>query len=208
MMALTGGTKEQLLRTYNVFQNKLDSSELAALNSLEHPNDILYSIGQKVAQNYKNAHIMQDDYSNMCDILNEWLNKQKEDYSNNGIDCDKINLWDNYIEELWKKLGEDKSRNHWCIRETTNYGCSVSTSTPVVTVSFTLLVTAITVFSIIYNFRTIKTWMYNKINRIKKIKDNLYNEDPEEILENSLQHETSFSENGRININYHTSETS
>ncbi|SBS90719.1 hypothetical protein POVCU2_0063130, partial [Plasmodium ovale curtisi] len=57
-------------------------------------------------------------------------------------------------------------------------------------------------------FRTIKTWMYNKINRIKKIKEHLYNEDPEETLENSLQYQTSFSENGRININYHTSETS
>lgn len=50
--------------------------------------------------------------------------------------------------------------------------------------------------------------MYNKINRIKKIKEHLYNEDPEETLENSLKYQTSFSENGRININYHTSETS
>ncbi|SBT02984.1 PIR Superfamily Protein [Plasmodium ovale curtisi] len=196
MNVLTGGTKLNLLRTYDEFKDKLDASELASLNSLKRPNDTLYFIGQKVAQNYKNAHIMQDKYSNMCDILNEWLNKQKEYYSNNGIDCDKINLWDNYIEDLWKKLGEDNDRNHWCIRETTNYGCSISTSTHVVTVSFTLL------------FRTIKTWMYNKINRIKKIKEHLYNEDPEETLENSLKYQTSFSENGRININYHTSETS
>ncbi|SBS89815.1 PIR Superfamily Protein [Plasmodium ovale curtisi] len=196
MQILTERLKTEILKTYDEYKGRLDESELASLNSLKRPNDTLYSIGQKLTQNYKNAHIMQETYSNICDILNEWLNKQKEDYTNNGIDCDKINLWDNYIEDLWKKLGEDNDRNHWCIRKTTNYGCSISTSTTVATVSFTLL------------FRTIKTWMYNKINRIKKIKEHLYNEDPEETLENSLQYQTSFSENGRININYHTSETS
>ncbi|SBS92379.1 PIR Superfamily Protein [Plasmodium ovale curtisi] len=196
MQILTEPLKTKLLKTYDEYKGTLEGSQFDTLNSLEQPNDTLYSIGQKLTQNYKNAHIMQETYSNICDILNEWLNKQKKYYSNNGIDCDKINLWDNYIEDLWKKLGEDNDRNHWCIRETTNYGCSISTSTHVVTVSFTLL------------FRTIKTWMYNKINRIKKIKEHLYNEDPEETLENSLKYQTSFSENGRININYHTSETS
>ncbi|SBT01324.1 PIR Superfamily Protein, partial [Plasmodium ovale curtisi] len=113
-------TKEQIFPKFDNPDFTNDQETLQFLNYLEKNDQELYEIGCSFEKAHKFAHF---SYTNgkpnyMCPFFNEWLNEKKKNYTSNGENCNKVQLWTEYIEKLWIQLVENEDNKNWCPRET------------------------------------------------------------------------------------------
>ncbi|SBS99607.1 PIR Superfamily Protein [Plasmodium ovale curtisi] len=115
------------------------------LNGLISENYELYKIACSLSENYKNAHLMQHKIPNICTFLNEWLNRKKNEHTDNGNNYKNNELWETHIEVLWINLEKDTERNYWCKRSFPS-----SSIANVLTTTFTVLAFIIIISLLIY----------------------------------------------------------
>ncbi|SBS94709.1 PIR Superfamily Protein [Plasmodium ovale curtisi] len=155
------------------------------LTGLKEQNDELYKIGCSLTENYKNAHIMQTNNPNICKLLNEWLNKKKNIHIKSEEDFENKKLWNDYIEKLWIELEKDNYRYYWCRR---NFPSSYIANA--LATSFTILYT------------TIRSWLDIFINKKITLKQNLYDDISNGLVETFSEYSDSQAPNNSINLSY------
>ncbi|SCO69111.1 VIR protein [Plasmodium vivax] len=181
--------KEQYFMKFDKGNSQSSSLVQDILDKLSTDDNNLQNLGRLLAQNFIDTYIECDmkNYNFPFDYLNEWINNKKHVYLTTGNDCSKIDLWDNYIEELWKKLEESRENCKRCTRATTKYICDNNTafrqsdqqiSTPSkssgTTICVSLLGAFTTVFIILYKFTPFRAWLCRQINKCKELKKSKY----------------------------------
>ncbi|SBT74178.1 hypothetical protein, conserved [Plasmodium ovale] len=182
-------TKEQIFPKFDNPDFTNDQETLQFLNYLEKNDQELYEIGCSFEKAHKFAHF---SYTNgkpnyMCPFFNEWLNEKKKNYTSNGENCNKVQLWTEYIEKLWIQLVENEDNKNWCPRETDMYKCSKSTPH----------VTAILL-------STVKHRFHSFLNKNERIGNNIYKYGSSKLLQYSENADT-FMLNDFVNLQYHSS---
>ncbi|SBT02847.1 PIR protein [Plasmodium ovale] len=179
------------------------------LNDIREKDIDLYNHGCSFEKAYKYADILyttsKPEY--VCPYINEWLNYKKKSYTSNGEKCDKVQMWDNYIESLWIQLqnNADFTKN-WCTRTTDAYACSnLSPYAIIFLVSFFVFAVVLSVFFLLKNLSTLKHRFHAFINKNERMQNHISDYDSQKILE--------YSENSRknllkekINLAYHSTE--
>ncbi|SBT55756.1 PIR Superfamily Protein [Plasmodium ovale wallikeri] len=59
------------------------------------------------------------DCEKRCNYLNAWMNEKKAIYTSNGKCAYYNELWEEYVENLWKKIDESEQSEYKCIRNGT-----------------------------------------------------------------------------------------
>ncbi|SBT84676.1 PIR protein [Plasmodium ovale] len=199
-MSSPKSAKEQLFENWNGKEvNLLSSSPYTNfLKGLKEKNIDIYNIACSLTEIYVDSQLTQSINPNICGFLNEWLNNKKRINTDNEKDIEKTKLWNNYVEELWIKLEQEKERNYWCRR---NFP-----SLPVTTVfaaCFTIFSCVVIVFFIIYNYSTVRGWFRTFIKNKIGLKQNLQGYISNGLLGTSSEYSDLHSGINRIHISYH-----
>ncbi|SBT33363.1 PIR Superfamily Protein [Plasmodium ovale wallikeri] len=143
-----------------------------SLNDIRTKDIDLYNHGCSFEKAYKYADILytasKPEY--VCPYINEWLNNKKKSYTSNGEKCDKVQMWNNYIENLWIQLQNNPEfTKNWCTRTTDTYACSnLSPYAIIFLVSFFVFAVVLTVFFLLNNV------IYESLLKIIYILDDKY----------------------------------
>ncbi|SBT72143.1 hypothetical protein POWCR01_000011800 [Plasmodium ovale] len=178
-------------------------------NFLHKTDQALRNISMYLIENYKGDYEscrIQDSGTqckDRCKFLNIWLNEKKSIYTSNGKCTFYNKLWEDYVENLWKKIDESIENPYKCQRDLNSSGnnfpedkfsqyCNLSPSE----------VSLLTCPD--------KAYFSNMWNRIKsiikrklRIGDNTDEQDNYELLRND-ENETMSSINSMYNITYNT----
>ncbi|SBS90807.1 PIR Superfamily Protein [Plasmodium ovale curtisi] len=189
-MSSSKSAKEQLFEKWNGKEVNLLSSfpYTNFLRGLNEKNIDIYNITCSLTEIYVDSQLAQSKNPNICVFLNEWLNNKKRIKTDNEKNIEKTKLWNNYVEELWIKLEQEKERNYWCRR---NFP-----SSPVTTV----FAACFTIFSCAY--RTIKDFFRSSIKKKIVLKQNLQKYISNGLLGTSSEYSSSLTGNNRIHISY------
>ncbi|SBS91543.1 PIR Superfamily Protein [Plasmodium ovale curtisi] len=114
-MSSPKSAKEQLFENWNGKEvNLLSSSPYTNfLKGLKEKNIDIYNIACSLTEIYVDSQLTQSINPNICGFLNEWLNNKKRINTDNEKDIEKTKLWNNYVEELWIKLEQEKELRGW-----------------------------------------------------------------------------------------------
>ncbi|SBT84905.1 PIR protein [Plasmodium ovale] len=161
--------KEEIIKQFE--KNNFDDCEetVKSLKVIESEFNDLYNIGCSFEKAHKYAVLTHsgEKQKNICEYFNEWVNEKKKSYTSNGDYCDKVQLWENYIENMWITLGNTSDPKNWCTRTTVIYECK--NSVPYVTGIFT----------------THKNHFLGFINKNERIRNYLYKYGLKNLLEDS-----------------------
>ncbi|SBT57891.1 PIR Superfamily Protein [Plasmodium ovale wallikeri] len=200
-MAATPGKseKEKIFESWDATTKTLDASSLYSelLKGLMTENNELYKMACSLTEIYTNAHILQPEHPNICEFLNEWLNKQKPKYIKNEDDMQNKKLWNDYIEKLWIELEKDNDRYYWCRR---NFSSSLVANA--LTISFAVLISTVIIFSLIYKYSTMRNFLHAYINKKIKLKQYSQKGISNELLETIFKYGNLHARNKRINLSY------
>ncbi|SBT33376.1 PIR Superfamily Protein [Plasmodium ovale wallikeri] len=210
-MVMKGGKidkKQEIIEQFE--KNNFDDCEetVKSLKDIQTEHSDLYNVGCSIEKAHKYATLTHSGgiEKNICEYFNEWVNEKKKSYTSNGDNCDKVQLWENYIENLWFTLGNSSDTKNWCTRTGVTYACK--NSAPYVTgivICFILMATVATVFFFIYNFSTHKNRFLGFINKNERIRNYLYKYGLQFLLEDSENTDT-HSLSGRFNLAYHSAQ--
>ncbi|SCO74576.1 VIR protein [Plasmodium vivax] len=186
---MSGGNdrlKEQYFTKFDKDKGINDNDVQDILDEHTTTDNILQNWGRLLAKNFIDTYYECEirDYDFPFDYLNEWINNKKNVYLSTENDCSKIDLWDNYIEKLWKKLEESRENCKRCTRSTTKYICDNNTAFPQsdqqistpsskasgTTIFVSLLGASTTLFIILYKFTPFRAWLRRQINKCKELK--------------------------------------
>ncbi|GAW84461.1 variable surface protein [Plasmodium gonderi] len=177
---------------FNVWNNKNitqeDFDRHSKLHELKDDDKELYNIGYSLEENYVHAKTLRDQYTNMCDLLNEWLNNEIDKYRRKSTLCRKNRMLFNYIESVWQEkqnIQVDDDRN-WCTWKRPHYDCDVSLPiyadfstksrrNTIFSACFSLIIIVVLNYFIIFNFSKIKKLLYSKYDLMRFIRK--YSED-------------------------------
>ncbi|SBT52486.1 PIR Superfamily Protein [Plasmodium ovale wallikeri] len=157
----------------------------ALLSGLMTENYELYKIACSLSENYKNAHLMQDRFPNICTFLNEWLNSKKYEHTGNGKNYKNNELWETYIDVLWINLEKETERNYWCRR-----------SFPSSSIA-NVLTTTLT-------YSNIRSSLHNYVNKKIRLKHNLQGYISNRLLGRTPEYSDMHEGHKRIHLSYHS----
>ncbi|SBT55202.1 PIR Superfamily Protein [Plasmodium ovale wallikeri] len=236
---MTGGKALSTPQYYELFfkiRNIFNSNQDGHYDNFLHKTDqALRNISMYLIENYKGDYEscrIQDSGTqckDRCKFLNIWLNEKKSIYTSNGKCTFYNKLWEDYVENLWKKIDESIENPYKCQRDLNSSGnnfpedkfsqyCNLSPSeVSLLTcpdkayVSSCTTVLTITYVGIgiilIYMYFSKFSNMWNRIKSIIKRKlrigDNTDEQDNYELLRND-ENETMSSINSMYNITYNT----
>ncbi|SBT51485.1 hypothetical protein POVWA2_062170 [Plasmodium ovale wallikeri] len=174
-----------LLNNTNKSDDCTENSEF--LNDLKNKDDELHKLGCNLPNIYRYANLLLTSINNpnMCAFMNDWLNEKKIEHTLNGKNYEKNGLWEKYIEKVWIILEENSDPEPWCTR------IHPSSST-----------------TMIVSFTPFESLLHSKMNRIKRIKQNIYKEVSQDKFGDSHEYLNSNTENQKINIRYHSAQNS
>ncbi|SBT86415.1 PIR protein, pseudogene [Plasmodium malariae] len=209
------GKKDEILGYFEQDVELADSSmSFSLLNPIKETHNYLYKIGCKLDTNYKNKDVINTMIGGIyivsapeyCGLLNEWLEKKKITYINEGPNCENSTiLWEEIIEKLWEQLKNHAFDSFSCDRNKTIYNCHVSTELKsALSVGFTLMGIFLITLFIFYKFSPLGPRIRNRINNKRRTTQNIAPEVSGELLEISSENEISHCENGRFCIGYHS----
>ncbi|SBT74512.1 PIR protein [Plasmodium ovale] len=169
------------------------------LKGLINRNRELYNLAYALTVIYTDAHVLQENQANICAFLNEWLNNKKRINTNNETDFEKMELWEYYVEGLWNKLEQEEQRNYWCRR---SFPPSIVANA--FSVSFTVVVSILLFFFLIYNYSTIRGRFRSSIKNRIRLRHNFHKDTSNGLLGTPSKYSGLNIGNNRIRISYHS----
>ncbi|SBT87565.1 PIR protein [Plasmodium malariae] len=187
-----------------------DSNTSVLLSPLKKDHTNLYKIGCMLNNSIKikdalysliSDSISETEY---CDLLNEWLDQKKNEYINEGTNCESnTKLWEEKIENLWIPLMKNAYDSVSCHRKKSTYNCFILPEMKTsLSVGFTLLGTFIITFFILYKFSPFGHWIHNCLRKKRKTIQNIVPEDSYKLINESSYMGKSHTESGKIRISY------
>ncbi|GAW84177.1 variable surface protein [Plasmodium gonderi] len=166
------GTIESVCKQLTVNVISADAYSDSILSQTKEKDEELFKIGCCLDHYKETSESI--NKTNLCASLNEWLNAKKKEYLESSKKSDKLTLWDNNIEALWKEL-QNGDGDKWCSRELNtyeHYNASKRVSTfslpslnDILVSVFIPIISTLLVFLIIFNFAKIKRSVHSKVNR-------------------------------------------
>lgn len=146
--------KQEILKQFEQGEFSHCDESVKTLKDIEIKHNDLYNIGCSIEKAYKYAALTHSGgvEKNLCEYFNEWVNGKKKNYTSNGENCDKVQLWEYYIENMCITLGNSSDPKNWCTRTILTYKCK--NFFPYVTgfvISFFVMATVATAFFFLYN---------------------------------------------------------
>ncbi|SBT01738.1 PIR Superfamily Protein [Plasmodium ovale curtisi] len=89
---------------------------------LHNSDQVLRNIGLNLVENYDAQYKvckMSNDSKECCNYLNKWLNEKRALYTSNQACKSHKDLWEHYIEGLWKKMQAELEEEDQCKRDNT-----------------------------------------------------------------------------------------
>ncbi|SBS91053.1 PIR Superfamily Protein [Plasmodium ovale curtisi] len=203
---------------------------------LHKTDQTLRTISMYLIENYKNdyyytCHIVRDgeDCAERCKYLNAWLNEKRAIYTSNGKCAYYNKLWEDYVENLWKKIDDTIDSTRKCTRdvnssnksfpeeqlsvfcnmnpsEVLSYTCPdeayANTCTTILTLSYVSLGIVI-IYLYLYKFSNLGNRIKNIIKNKLRIGGHMDEHENDELLRNS-ENETMSPINRMYNINYNS----
>ncbi|SBT00303.1 PIR Superfamily Protein, partial [Plasmodium ovale curtisi] len=88
---------------------------------LYNKDQVLRNIALNLIENYEAQYKLcktSNENKECCNYLNKWLNEKKAIYTSNTKCKSHNDLWENYIEKLWKQMQQDVQDKERCQRNT------------------------------------------------------------------------------------------
>ncbi|GAW83991.1 variable surface protein [Plasmodium gonderi] len=190
--------KEQYFKKFDKGNSNNKGDVREVLLHFKPPNQELTNLGKILAQNFMETYFECNIRENgtAFTYLNDWVNMKKDIYTYSGRDCSKNELWNKFMEDLWKKLIQSRENCTYCARSTTNYICSDNSGSyksdkyaytnfsksPGSRIFFPIFGTFSIIFCFIYKFTTFGTWFNGEVKKFWKLKKYNYKENIDKLL--------------------------
>ncbi|SBS92893.1 PIR Superfamily Protein [Plasmodium ovale curtisi] len=203
---------------------------------LHKTDQVLRNISMYLIENYKKDYYFScpiapggKDCTERCRHLNSWLNEKKAIYTSNGKCAYYNELWEEYVENLWKKIDDTEQSEYKCIRngnlsgktfpsdkfseycnktplEVLSLTCPdkayANTCTTILTMSYVALGIVI-IYLYLFKFSNLGNRIKNLIRNKLRIGSHIDEHENDELLRNS-ENDTMSSINRMYNINYNS----